>query len=111
MRRPPTGVPCYVNAMEASPGSLALDVPTSSALDVFGNMNKDLQSYQKSITTVTADQGTVAERYLALAATETQVSAARDKLGAASRALQGFAVQRIRQQWAVLGRPVGKQCQ
>ncbi len=92
MRRPPAGVPCYVNAMEVSPGSLALDVPTSSALDVFGNVNTDLQSYQKSITTVTADQGTVAERYLALAATETQVSAARDKLGAASRALQGFAV-------------------
>ena len=30
--------------------------------------------------------------YLALAATETQVSAARDKLGAANRALQGFAI-------------------
>ena len=87
-----TGVPCYVNAMEASPGSLALDVPSSSALDVFGNVTADLQSYQKSITAVTADQQTVAERYLALAATETQVSAARDKLGAASRALQGFAI-------------------
>ena len=88
----PTGVPCYVNAMVVSPGSLALDVPSSSALDVYGNVNTDLQSYQKSITTVTADQGTVAERYLALAATETQVSAARDKLGAASRALHGFAI-------------------
>jgi hypothetical protein len=85
-------LPCYVNAMEVSPGSLALDIPTSSALDVYGNVNTDLQSYQKSITTVTSDQGTVAERYLALAATETQVSAARDKLGATSRALQGFAV-------------------
>ena len=88
----PAGVPCYVNAMEVSPGSLALDVPASSALDVFGNVNTDLQSYQKSITTVTADQGTVAQLYLALAATETQVSAARDKLGAANRALQGFAI-------------------
>ena len=58
----PTGVPCYVNAMEVSPGSLALDVPASSALDVYGNVNTDLQSYQKSITTVTADQSTVAER-------------------------------------------------
>jgi hypothetical protein len=87
-----TGVPCYVNAMEVTPGSLALDVPSSSALDVYGNVHTDLQSYQQSITTVTADQSTVAERYLALAATETQVSAARDKLGAASRALQGFAI-------------------
>ena len=28
--------------MEATPGSLALDVPSSSALDVYGNVNKDL---------------------------------------------------------------------
>ena len=41
-----TGVPCYVNAMEATPGSLALDVPSSSALDVYGNVNKDLLTYQ-----------------------------------------------------------------
>ena len=88
----PVGLPCYVNAIEVSPGSLALDVPSSSALDVYGNVNTDLQSYQKSITTVTADQDTVAERSLALAATDTQVSAARDKLGAASRALRGFAI-------------------
>ena len=37
-----TGVPCYVNAMEVTPGSLALDVPASSALDVYGNVNTDL---------------------------------------------------------------------
>ncbi len=42
-----TGVPCYVNAMEVTPGSLALDVPASSALDVYGNVNTDLQSYQQ----------------------------------------------------------------
>jgi hypothetical protein len=88
----PSGVPCYVNAMEVTPGSLALDVPTSSALDVYSNVNTDLQSYQQSIAAVTADQNAVAERDLALAGTETQVAQARDKFGAASRALQGFAI-------------------
>ena len=87
-----TGVPCYVNAMEVTPGSLALDVPASSALDVYTNVNTDLQSYQKAITTVTADQQAFAVRDLALAVAENQVSAARDKLGAASRALRGFAI-------------------
>src|ERR1700735_210978 len=88
----PTGVPCYVHAMEGTPGSLALDVPASSALDVYTNVNTDLQSYQQSIAAVTADQNAVAERDLALAGSETQVAQARDKFGAASRALQGFAI-------------------
>jgi hypothetical protein len=88
----PTGEPCYVNAMESTPGSLALDIPASSALDVYGNVNTDLQSYQKSIAAVTADQNVVAMRNLALAASETQVQSARDKYGVATRALQGFAI-------------------
>jgi hypothetical protein len=88
----PGGVPCYVNAMEVTPGSLALDVPSSSALDVYTNVNTDLQTYQQSIATVTADQNAVAERDLGLAATESQVAQARDKFGAASRALRGFAI-------------------
>jgi hypothetical protein len=88
----PSGVPCYVNAIEVTPGSLALDVPASSALDVYTNVNTDLQSYQQSIAAVTADQNAVAERDLALAGSETQVAQARDKFGAASRALQGFAI-------------------
>jgi hypothetical protein len=88
----PSGVPCYVNAMEVTPGSLALDVPASSALDVYTNVNTDLQSYQQSIAAVTADQNAVAERDLALAGSETQVAQAKDKFGVASRALQGFAI-------------------
>jgi hypothetical protein len=88
----PDGVPCYVDAMSVTPGSLALDIPASSALDVYGSVNTDLQSYQQSINTVTTDQNAVAVRELALAATDAQVSAARDKLGAATRALQGFAI-------------------
>ena len=86
-------MPCYVNAMEVTPGSLALDVPASSALDVYTNVNTDLQSYQQSIAAVAADQNAVAERDLALAGSETQVAQAKDKFGAASRALQGFADQ------------------
>jgi hypothetical protein len=86
------GLPCYVNAMESTPGSLALDIPASSALDVYGNVNTDLDSYQKSIAAVTADENVLALRNLALAASETQVAQARDKLGATSRALQGFAI-------------------
>jgi hypothetical protein len=88
----PGGVPCYVNAMETTPGSLALDIPASSALDVYGNVNTDLASYQQSIAAVSADESDVAIRNLALAASETQVAAARDKFGTASRALEGFAV-------------------
>jgi hypothetical protein len=88
----PGGVPCYVDAMLSPAGGLALAVPASSALDVYGNVTKDLQSYQQSIATVAADQNTVAEHDLALAASENQVAAARDKFGAASRALQGFAI-------------------
>ncbi|MFZ0251307.1 MAG: hypothetical protein WAL61_15275 [Acidimicrobiales bacterium] len=88
----PGGVPCYVNAMLSPAGGLTLAVPASSALDVYGSVTKDLQAYQQSIATVTADQNTVAERDLALAASENQVAAARGKLGAASRALQGFAI-------------------
>jgi hypothetical protein len=87
-----TGVPCYVNAIVVAPGSLALAVPASSALDVFGNVNSDLSSYQQSIATVTADQNTLGIRDLVLAASDSKVAAARDQFGAASHRLQGFAV-------------------
>ena len=87
-----TGVPCYVNAMEVTPGSLALAVPSSSALDVYGNVNKDLQTYQQSLATVAADQNVVGIRDLALAAADSHVTSAQGQLGAASRSLQSFAV-------------------
>jgi hypothetical protein len=88
----PGGVPCYVDAMLSPAGGLALAVPASSALDVYGNVTKDLQAYQQSIATVSDDQNTVAERDLALVSSENQVASARGKLGATSRALQGFAI-------------------
>ena len=87
-----TGEPCYVDAMESSPGSLALAVPASSALNVYGAVNTDLLSYQQSISTVSADESSLNLRELVLAASESQVAAARDKLGSTSRALQGFAI-------------------
>jgi len=86
-----TGEPCYVNAI-VTPGSLALAVPTSSALDVYGNVNKDLQTYQQSLATVAADQNDVGIHDLALAAADSRVASAQGQLGAASRSLQSFAV-------------------
>jgi hypothetical protein len=88
----PGGIPCYVDAIVVSPGSLALDVPSSSALDVYGNVNTDLQAYQQSIASVTADQNAVGVHDFELAATESEVAQARDKFGASSRALRGFAI-------------------
>ncbi len=88
----PGGVPCYVDAMESTPGSLALAIPASSALDVYGNVQSDLLSYQQSIAAVAADQNTVAVRSLALAAAESNVATAEDHFGSASHALQGFAI-------------------
>lgn len=86
-----TGLPCYVNAM-VTPGSLALAVPSSSALDVYGNVNKDLQTYQQSLATVAADQYMAGIRDLALAAADSHVTSAQGQLGAASKSLQSFAV-------------------
>ena len=89
---PTNGVPCYVDAIESTPGSLVLAVPGSSALTVYGSVNSDLQSYQQSIAVVTNDQNEVANRNVALAASESGVEKAQTLFGAASHALQGFAV-------------------
>ena len=88
----PTGVPCYVNAMESTPGSLALDVPASSALDVYGNVTTDLQSYQESIAAVSADQNNVGLRNFALAVSQAKVATAQEQVDAATHALRGFAI-------------------
>jgi len=88
----PGGVPCYVDAMESTPGSLALAIPASSALDVYGNVQSDLLSYQQSIAAVAADQNTVGVRTLALAGSEANLATADDQFGTASHALQGFAI-------------------
>jgi hypothetical protein len=86
------GEPCYVDAMESTPGSLALAVPASSALSVYGNVNSDLQSYQQSVATVFADQNEVAARNGALDAAGSSVDAAQARFAVASRALREFAV-------------------
>jgi hypothetical protein len=86
------GLPCYASSVLGLAGSIPASVPASSALDVYGNVQSGLQSYQKSIAAVTSDQGVLAVRDLALAEAQSQVATARDKLGAASHALQGFAI-------------------
>ena len=88
---PSNGVPCYVNQVLSAAGPLPTAGP-SSALDVYGNVTTDLQSYQQSIATVTTDQSTLATRELALAASESQVTSTKDQFGAATRALKGFAI-------------------
>jgi hypothetical protein len=87
-----SGVPCYVNAIEVTPGSLTLAVPASSALNVYGNVNEDLQSYQQSLSKVATDQTEVGARTFALAVTDSQATSAQGQFGAASRSLQKFAV-------------------
>ena len=88
----PAGVPCYVNEVLSGADSLPASLPVSSALNVYGNVKSDLQSYQQSIEAVSADQSEVGIRDLALAAADSNVATARNQLGAASRSLQKFAV-------------------
>ncbi len=88
---PSNGVPCYLNQVLSAAGGLPAAAP-SSALDVYGNVTTDLKAYQQSIATVTADQSVLAAREGALGQSETQVSSAKNQFGAASKALQGFAV-------------------
>ena len=87
-----TGVPCYVNAMEVSPGSLTLAVPPSSALDVYGNVTKDLQTYQQSLATVAADQNDGGDTRSRARGGGFARGQRPGQLGAASRSLQSFAV-------------------
>ncbi len=88
---PSNGVPCYVNQVLSAAGGLPPAAP-SSALDVYGNVATDLKAYQQSIATVTADQAVLAAREAALGESESQVSSAKSQFGAATKALQGFAV-------------------
>jgi hypothetical protein len=86
------GLPCYASTILGAAASLPASLPVSPALDVYGNVTTDLQTYQQAVSTVTADQGVVMTRDQALAAAETQVAAARSTFGTASKALKGFAV-------------------
>jgi hypothetical protein len=88
----PDGLPCYASSLLGVANSLPVSFPVSSALSVYGNVTSDLRSYQQAITSVTADQGLLASREQSLAATQAQVTTARDEFGTASKALQGFAI-------------------
>ena len=86
------GLPCYASSVLGLAGSMPASVPASSALNVYGNVHSGLQSYQKAIAAVTADQGVLAVRDLTWRRRSPRWRRARGQLGAASRALQGFAV-------------------
>jgi hypothetical protein len=86
------GIPCYASSILGLAGNLPAVLPASSALNVYGSVLSDLHAYQQDIAAQTADQGVLLERDLDLAATDSAVSAARGQFGAASRALQGFAI-------------------
>ncbi len=70
----PDGLPCYTSSILGAAASLPASLPVSPALDVYGNVTSDLQSYQQAISAVTADQGAVMTRDQALAQTEAQVA-------------------------------------
>ena len=64
------GLPCYASAILGASASLPASLPVSSALDVYGNVTSDLQSYQQAIAVVAADQGRWSARDQELAAAE-----------------------------------------
>ena len=86
------GLPCYASSLIGDAATLPASLPVSPALGVYGNVTSDLQSYQQTISAVSAEQGVLTTRDQALAAAEAQVTAARSGFGNASKALQGFAI-------------------
>jgi hypothetical protein len=88
----PDGLPCYASSLAGASTSLPAALPVSSALDVYGNVTTDLQSYQQTLSTAAADQGVLMTRDQELVAAEVQVTAARSEFDAASKALKRFAI-------------------
>jgi hypothetical protein len=86
------GLPCYASSLIGAAATLPASLPLSPALEVYGNVTSDLQSYQQAISTVTADQAVLMTRDQALAASELEVKTAHSGLGVAAKALQGFAI-------------------
>lgn len=90
---PSNGVPCYANAILGSANQLlpAL-LTTSSALQVYGNVQLDLTSYARAVTSVATDQGALAASNAELVAAEAADKVAQDNHAAAERALRKFAI-------------------
>jgi hypothetical protein len=86
------GLPCYASSLIGAAATLPASLPVSPALEVYGNVMSDLQSYQQAISAVTAEQAVLMTRNQALAASELQVKTARSGFGVASKALKGFAI-------------------
>jgi hypothetical protein len=87
------GTPCYSDMIGGPTGSLAQAVLTaSSALDVYGNVQSDLHTYQSSVTAVSSAQLSVALTNQQLSAADSVLSSARNRVANAQTALQHFAV-------------------
>ncbi len=90
---PSDGTPCYLDTILRSSGGLATSaLLASSALDVFGNVQSDVRSYQLATAAVAADQGVLAAKTQALQAAVSSVSAAESVYAVAGRTLQKFAI-------------------
>jgi hypothetical protein len=90
---PSAGTPCYADQILGATGDLAAALlGNSSALSVYGNVQSDLESYQQDITTTSTDKGVLTARNDELLADQLDLNAAQQKLAAAQRALQQFAI-------------------
>jgi hypothetical protein len=84
---------CYENLIPAARGSGASAVLSQpAALEVYGNVKSDVNSYEQVVTAMAADQGLFAARQQQLTAAEAAVSAARDRFRSAGQQLQKIAV-------------------
>ncbi len=87
------GTPCYTDQILGATGNLAAALlGNSSALLVYGNVQSDLHNYQQDIVTTATDQGVLTARNAEFLSAQLDLSVAQEKLAAAQRALQQFAI-------------------
>lgn len=87
------GTPCYLDTILGSSGGLAnTALLASSTLDVFGNVQSDVRSYQLATAAVAADQGVLTAKTQALQAAVSSVLAAESVYAVAGRTLRKFAI-------------------
>ena len=87
------GTPCYSDQILGATGNLAAALlGNSSALLVYSNVQSDLHNYQQDIVTTATDQGVLTARNAELLSAQNDLSVAQEKLAAAQRALQQFAI-------------------
>ncbi len=89
---PSAGQPCYETAIAASGGKIPGVVASSSALDVYGNVQSDLRAYQLATTTVAAQQNTQAGLSLEVVRAQRKVATAQAHYEQVEHELGTFAV-------------------